>query len=133
MYTHSKVGSGESIGSGHSRRGGRVSVEGVDIGQQGAHHSRHSRTQVLGGQAMEVGHGLVNGLDTETHGELFNQLLGRVVEIDFPTVVAFGEAGDGQFHPSVVHLFRQVMEQILVQASVLHVIRCNLPMPQKVD
>ena len=29
-------------------------VESIDVGQEGGHDSRHTRTQVLGGQAVEV-------------------------------------------------------------------------------
>lgn len=29
-------------------------IEGIDVGQEGGHDSRHTRTQVLGGQAVEV-------------------------------------------------------------------------------
>lgn len=100
-----------------------MSVEGVDVGQECAHHGRYARAQVLSGQAMEVRHGLVDGLDTEAHGELLDQFLGRIVEVHFPTVVSFGH---WELDTAVVHLLREIMEQILVQASVLDVVRCHL-------
>ncbi len=52
--TYAKVGGGESIGGGHGGRGGRVRVEGVDVGEQRRHDGRHARRHVLGRQAREV-------------------------------------------------------------------------------
>ena len=37
---HPKVGGGEAVAGGHVGGGGGVSVEGVDVSQQGAHDSR---------------------------------------------------------------------------------------------
>lgn len=88
-----------------------MSVKGIDVGQQGAHDGRHSRTEVLGGKAMKMCHRLVNRFDTEAHGKLFDQFLRWFVEIDLPTVVAFYCR---QFHSAVMNLLRQVMEEILV-------------------
>lgn len=52
--THPEVGGSESGGSGDVGGGGGVGVEGVDVGQQGAHHCWHLGQHVLRGQAGEV-------------------------------------------------------------------------------
>lgn len=55
--THAKVGRRKSVRGRDSGGGGGVGVEGVDVGQEGGHDGRNPRTQVLGGQAMEVSGG----------------------------------------------------------------------------
>ena len=55
-----KVGGGEPVRGRHVVGGRRVGVEGVDVGQEGAHLGGNARTKVLGRQAVEVGHGLWN-------------------------------------------------------------------------
>lgn len=53
-HTNPKVGGGEAVRGGDIGGGGGVGVEGIDVGQQGAHHRRNARTHVLRGQAGEV-------------------------------------------------------------------------------
>lgn len=55
-------------------------------------------------------HGLVDGLHTETHGELIHDLLWHVIEVNLPGVVAFDLR---DLHDSVVLDLRQVVEEIL--------------------
>lgn len=100
-----------------------MSVKGVDVGQQGAHDSRYTRTKVLGREAVEMCHGLVDGLDAETHRKFLHQLLRRFVEVNLPAVVPFGCR---QFHSAMVDLFRQVVEEVLVEAGVLDVVGGHL-------
>lgn len=45
-------------------------------------------TQVLGRVAVEGGHRLVDGLDAVSHGELVDDLLCWILEVDFPCIVA---------------------------------------------
>ena len=52
--TDPKVGRGKSIAGRDGSGGGCVSVEGIDVGQQSGHESRHPSTHVLGGQTREV-------------------------------------------------------------------------------
>lgn len=52
--TNPKVGGSKAVGRGHVGAGGGVGVEGVDVGQQGAHHRGNAGTHVLGRQAGEV-------------------------------------------------------------------------------
>jgi hypothetical protein len=52
---------------------------------------------------VEICHGLVDGLDAETHSKLFDQLLRRFVKVNLPAVVTFG---DRKFDSAMVHLFR---------------------------
>ena len=68
--------------------GGGVGVVGVDVGEQGAHDGGHARADVLAGEAREVGHGLVDGLDAVADGELVHDLLLRLVEVHLPRVLA---------------------------------------------
>lgn len=124
QQTYPKVGSGKTVGSRDGRGGRSVSVKGIDVGQQGAHDGRHARAKVLGGQAMEVGHGLVDWLDAETHGKLLHQFLRRLVEVNLPALFSFGRGR--KLHPAVMDLLREVVEEVLVQAGVLHVIRGHL-------
>lgn len=43
-----KVGGSEAVGGRHIGGGGGVGVEGVDVGQQGAHHCGDTGTHVFG-------------------------------------------------------------------------------------
>ena len=99
-----------------------MGVVGVDVGQEGGHVGRHPGTQVLGGQAVEVGHGLVDGLDAVAQRELVHDLLAGLVEVNLPALLALGV---GQVDLAGV-LLTQVVEEVLVQARVLDVVRGNL-------
>ena len=68
-------------------------------------------------------HGLKDGFDAVSHGELVNQLLRRLVIVHLPAVVALNL---WQFDASSVHLFRQVVEEVLVQTRVLDVVGGHL-------
>lgn len=46
--TNPKVGGSKAVGGRHIGGGGGVGVEGVDVGQQGAHHCGDTGTHVLG-------------------------------------------------------------------------------------
>lgn len=112
-----------------------MGVEGVDVGQQGAHHRRNAGTHVLGGQAGEVSeeekhslscrsqssagtleeashsrHGLVDGLDAVAHGELIHDLLRHVIKVDLPGVVS---AGFGDLDSALTEDIGGVVEQVL--------------------
>lgn len=52
--TNPKVGGSEAVGGGHVGGGGGVGVEGVDVGEQGAHHRGDAGTHVLRGQTGKV-------------------------------------------------------------------------------
>ena len=52
--TNPKVGGGESIAGGGGNGGVRVSVVGVDVGQQGAYDGWHTGTSVHRRQAREM-------------------------------------------------------------------------------
>lgn len=52
--THSKVGGGKAVRGGDVGGSGSVGVEGIDVGEQGAHHSGNTRTHVLRGEAGKV-------------------------------------------------------------------------------
>lgn len=52
--TNPKVGGSKPVGGGHVGGGGGVGVEGVDVGQQGAHDGRDAGTHVLRGQTGKV-------------------------------------------------------------------------------
>jgi len=52
--TDPEVGGGESVGGGDAGGGGGVGVEGVDVGQQRAHHRGNAGTHVLGRQTRKV-------------------------------------------------------------------------------
>lgn len=52
--TNPKVGGSKAVGGGHIGGGGCVGVEGIDIGQQGAHHCRNPGTHVLRRQTGKV-------------------------------------------------------------------------------
>ena len=67
-------------------------------------------------------HGLVDGLDPVSEGKLVHQLLGRLLKVDLPALLALGV---GQDHVAVV-LFAQVVEEVLVQAGVLAVVGGDL-------
>ena len=67
-----------------------MGVVGVDVGQEGGHVGRDPGTQVLGGQAVEVGHGLVDGLYAVSQSELVHNLLARHLEVDLPALLALG-------------------------------------------
>jgi len=79
-----EVGGGEAVGGGDGVGGGGVGVVGVDVGEEGGHDGGHARADVLGGEAGEVDHGLVDGLDAVADGELVDDLLGGLVEVDLP-------------------------------------------------
>ena len=117
-----EVGCGESVAGGHVGAGGGVGVVGVDVGEQRGHVGRHPRAQVLGRQAVEVGHGLVDGLDAVAQRELVHNLLAGLVEVNLPALLALGV---GQVDLAGV-LLTQVVEEVLVQARVLDVVRGNL-------
>ena len=67
-----------------------MGVVGIDVGQEGGHVGRHPGTQVLGGQAVEVGHGLVDGLDAVSQCELVHNLLAGHLEVNLPALLALG-------------------------------------------
>jgi len=52
--TYSKIGSREAVAGGDRRRSGGVRVEGIDIRQKRAHHSRNPRTKILCRKAVEM-------------------------------------------------------------------------------
>lgn len=52
--TNPKVGGSKAVGGGHVGGGRGVGVEGVYVGQQGAHHRRDAGTHVLRRQTGEV-------------------------------------------------------------------------------
>lgn len=58
MFTHHgtypEIGGGKALGGVDVAGGGGVGVVGVDVGQQGAHHRRHPRAHVLGGEAGKM-------------------------------------------------------------------------------
>lgn len=54
MATYPEVGGCESGRSRDVGGGGGVGVEGIDVGEQRAHHCRNPRQHVLRGQAGEV-------------------------------------------------------------------------------
>ena len=60
-------------------------------------------------QAINSRHGLVDGLDAVSHGELVDDFLSRLVEVDLPGVVPFGCR---QLHVAPF-LLAQEMEDIL--------------------
>ena len=121
-FSYPEVGSSKSVAGGHIGGGRGVGVVGVDVGQEGGHVGRHPGTQVLGGQAVEVGHGLVDGLDAVAQRELVHNLLAGLVEVNLPALLALGV---GQVDLAGV-LLTQVVEEVLVQARVLDVVRGNL-------
>lgn len=54
VFTYPEVGGCKSGWSRDIGGGGGVGVEGIDVGQQGAHHCRHPWQHVLRGQAREL-------------------------------------------------------------------------------
>lgn len=68
---------------------------------------------------MEVSHGLIDGLDAVSHGELIDDLFWILVEINLPGVVAFRLR---KLHEPHV-LLAEIVENVLVETSVLSVIR----------
>lgn len=52
--TYPEIGSGKAVGGRDVGGGGGVGIVSVDVGQQGAHHCRHPRAHVFGGQASKV-------------------------------------------------------------------------------
>ena len=76
----------------------------------------------LGGQTVEVGHSLVDGLYAISEGELVHDLLARQLEVDLPALLS----------PSIRKvdltsiLFTKIMEKVLVEARVLDVVRSDL-------
>lgn len=71
---------------------------------------------------MEVCHSLIDWLDAVAHRKLIDNLLRRFVEVDFPRIVALRLR---QFHETAV-LLAKVVENVLVKASVLDMIRRDL-------
>ena len=67
-------------------------------------------------------HGLEDGLNTISEGELVDNVLLGLVKVDLPGVLA---RGSGQLDIAVV-VVAQVVEQVLVKARVLHVVWSNL-------
>ncbi len=67
-------------------------------------------------------HGLEDALDAVSEGELVYDLLLGELEVDLPGVLA---VGFGQLHVAGV-LLAQVVEEVLVQAGVLHMVRGHL-------
>ena len=99
-----------------------MGVVGVDVGEQRGHVGRHPGAQVLGRQAVEVGHGLVDGLDAVAQRELVHDLLAGLVEVNLPALLPLGV---GQVDLASV-LLAQVVEQVLMQARVLDMVWGNL-------
>ena len=52
--TNPKIGGSKAVGGGHIGGSCCVGVEGIDVGQQGAHHCRDPRTHVLRRQTGKV-------------------------------------------------------------------------------
>ena len=94
----------------------------VDVGQERGHVGGDARAQVLGGQAVEVGHGLVDGLDAIAQRKLIYNLLAWLIKVDLPTLFTLGIR---QTDLSTV-LLAEIVEQVLVETSVLDVVGCNL-------
>ena len=94
----------------------------VDVGQERGHVGGDARAQVLGGQAVEVGHGLVDGLDAIAQRKLIYNLLAWLIKVDLPTLLPLGIR---QTDLSTV-LLAEIVEQVLVETSVLDVVGCNL-------
>ena len=67
-------------------------------------------------------HGLEDGLDPVSERELVDDLLLGVLEVDLPRVLAVRL---GQLDVAPV-LLAEVVEEVLVQARVLHVVRRHL-------
>ena len=99
-----------------------MGVVGVDVGQEGGHVGRHPGTQVLGGQAVEVGHGLVDGLNAVSEGKLINNLLAWLVKVNLPALLPLGVR---EVDLSSI-LIAQIMEEVLMEARVLDVVRSDL-------
>ena len=112
----------------------------VNVGQQRGHVSRHPGAQVLGGQAVEVAaimlkvkkklkkntlnsrHGLVDGLDAVSQSELVDNLLARLVKVNLPALLPLGVR---EVDLSSI-LITQIMEEVLMEARVLDVVRSDL-------
>lgn len=84
-------------------------------------------------------HGLVNRFDAVSHGKLVNNLLSRFIKVNFPSFVlrdtAINERQDSVLRTNpfgvgefdlVTGLFTQIMEEVFMQARVLHVVRSDL-------
>ena len=122
LVTHPEVGGSKSVAGRHVGGGRGVGVVGVDVGEEGGHVGRHPGAQVLGGEAVEVGHRLVDRLDPVPQGELVHDLLARHLEVDLPALLALGL---WERHPAPV-LLTEVVEEVLVETGVLDVVGCNL-------
>ena len=72
---------------------------------------------------LNLRHCLVNAFYPVSHCELVDDVLRMRVEVDFPAVVALGV---GRERDGAALALAQVVEQVLVQARVLHVVRGNL-------
>lgn len=85
-------------------------------------HSARVNRRTINWSRANSRHGLVNRLDAVAHGELIDDVLGSLVEVDFPGVVALDLR---KVHHAAV-AFAQRVEQVLVQTRVLHVVRRHL-------
>lgn len=72
------------------------------------HNSEGQRRQRR--ERPTVRHGLVDGLHPVTHGELVHDLLGGLLKVHLPGVVAFGV---GDLHHAVVLDIGDVVEEVL--------------------
>lgn len=52
--TYPEIGSSKAVGGRHVGGGSGMCIVSVDVGEQGAHHRRHSGTHVFRGQAGKV-------------------------------------------------------------------------------
>lgn len=75
--THPEVRGREPVAGRHVVCGGGVRVEGVDVGEQGAHLRGDAGAKVLGRQAVEV-----TGKEREREGEEMDVELKRLRAID---------------------------------------------------
>lgn len=67
--TDPEVGGCEAVRGRHVGGGGGMRIVGIDVGEQGAHDSRHPGTHVLGGEAGKV----AGGREWEALGLVFSQ------------------------------------------------------------
>ena len=72
-------------------------------------------------------HGLEDWFDSVSECEFVDDVLFRLVEVDFPRVFT---AGFGKFYVALV-LVTEVVEQVLVKTRVLDVVRRNLSIKGK--
>lgn len=72
---------------------------------------------VISVSAVSSRHGLIDGLDSVSHGELVHDLLRRLLEVNLPGVVSFSI---GDFHHTAVLLLCGVVEDVLQRHTVQH-------------